>query len=100
VRKSSHERAHLLREARNAAPQRSLLIFGVIAPLAFVNTLVKGKQHFIDQCRSTCHTSCCGGLPAVVAQFCSQGLAEVKLVYAKNAEWLLSGPHQLQKFAQ
>jgi hypothetical protein len=34
----------------------------------------------------------------VVAQFCSQGLAEVKLVYAKNVEWLLSGPHQLQKF--
>jgi hypothetical protein len=28
------------------------------------------------------------------------GLAEVKLVYAKNAKWLLSGPHQLQKFAQ
>jgi hypothetical protein len=25
---------------------------------------------------------------------------EVKLVYAKNTKWLLSGPHQLQKFAQ
>ena len=24
----------------------------------------------------------------------------VKLVYAKNTKWLLSGPHQLQKFAQ
>ena len=36
----------------------------------------------------------------MVAQFCSQGLVEVKLVYAKNAKWLLSGPHQLQKFAQ
>jgi hypothetical protein len=60
--------AHLLREARNAAPQRSLLlIFGAIAPLAFVETLVKGKQNFIDQCRSTCHTSCCGGLPASAA---------------------------------
>jgi hypothetical protein len=22
-----------------------------------------------------------------------------KLVYAKNTKWLLSGPHQLQKFA-
>ena len=28
------------------------------------------------------------------------GVDEVKLVYAKNAKWLLSGPHQLQKFAQ
>jgi hypothetical protein len=36
----------------------------------------------------------------MVAQFCSQGLAEVKLVYAKNAKWVLSGLHQLQKFAQ
>ena len=36
----------------------------------------------------------------VVAQFCSQGLAEVKPVYAKNTKWLLSGPQQLQKFAQ
>ena len=36
----------------------------------------------------------------MVAQFCSQGLAEVKLVYAKNAKWVLSGPHQLQKFTQ
>jgi hypothetical protein len=34
----------------------------------------------------------------VVAQFCSQGLAKVKLVYAKNAKWVLSGPHQFQKF--
>jgi hypothetical protein len=25
---------------------------------------------------------------------------EVKLVYAKNTKWLLSGPHQLLKFAQ
>ncbi len=41
-----------------------------------------------------------GRFQGVVAQFCSQGLAEVKLVYAKNAGWLLSGPHQLQKFAQ
>jgi hypothetical protein len=41
-----------------------------------------------------------GRFQGVVAQFCSQGLAEVKLVYAENAKWLLSGPHQLQKFAQ
>jgi hypothetical protein len=25
---------------------------------------------------------------------------EVKLVYAKNTKWLLSGPHERQKFAQ
>jgi hypothetical protein len=25
---------------------------------------------------------------------------EVKLVYAKHTKWLLSGPHQRQKFAQ
>jgi hypothetical protein len=36
----------------------------------------------------------------VVAQFCSQGLAKVKPVYAKNAKWVLSGPHQFQKFAK
>ena len=36
----------------------------------------------------------------MAAQFCSQGLAEAKLGCAKNTKWLLSGPHQLQKFAQ
>jgi hypothetical protein len=28
------------------------------------------------------------------------GVGEVKLVYAKNTKWVLSGPHQLQKFGQ
>jgi hypothetical protein len=41
-----------------------------------------------------------GRVERAVAQFCSRGLAEVKLVHAKNAKWVLSGPHQLQKFAQ
>ena len=41
-----------------------------------------------------------GRFQGVVGQFCSQGLAEVKLVYAKNTKWVLSGPHQLQKFGQ
>jgi hypothetical protein len=41
-----------------------------------------------------------GGFQRTVTQFCSQGLGEVKLVYAKNTKWVLTGPHQRQKFVQ
>ena len=41
-----------------------------------------------------------GRVQRTVTQFCSQGLGEVKLVYAKNTKWVLTGPHQRQKFAQ
>jgi uncharacterized membrane protein len=41
-----------------------------------------------------------GRVQRTVTQFCSQGLGEVKLVCTKNTRWVLSSPHQLQKFAR
>jgi hypothetical protein len=48
MRKSSRERAQLLREARNAAPRpRLLLIFDAITPLDVVDPSLNCKQYFI-----------------------------------------------------
>ena len=41
-----------------------------------------------------------GDFKETVTQFCSQGLGEVKLVYAKNTKWVLTGPYQRQKFVK
>ena len=41
-----------------------------------------------------------GRVQRTVTQFCSQGLGEVKLGCTKNTRWVLSSPHQLQKFAR